>query len=307
MKVYGFNFAFALLALIACSKEFDHATVAGDEISFIMGGDFATAVGTRSTTPVTTSNISAIYITATTESSSEEPAFTNALFEKSVSTWTGGKYWPATDPGYHFYAANLPIDHTSSGAIVSPGNADTDIVVAYLANPTFRQQNTLVMDHIFARIGTVGMKAPAGYAVTDMKVSIRPITSGTYNLKNGRWTVRGAEQNATYILGNATAGVTISTETSDETFTGPDNDLWLIPGEYVLTASYTLSKGNYSNDFTKTCTAILLQGKNNHVGPVVDGTTGEVIPNIPTPDDVSEITLGITVTPWEDHHIEAHF
>ena len=310
MKKTLFYFATALVALVACSKEDNPdwpESCAGNEISFIMGGDFAAAVGTRGATPVTTANITSIHVSATTGSSSETAVFTSALFEKDGSTWKGSKYWPATDPGYHFYAANIEIAHTSSGATVSPSDASTDIVVAYLANPTFQQQNALEMGHIFAQVGTVGMKAPEGYAVTDMKVSIIPRIGGTYNLKSGQWTARGEEQDVTYILGNASAGVTVSTEANNETYTGPDNDLWLLPGEYVLTATYTISKGDYSNAFTKTCTVMLLQGRNNNIGPLVDVTTGKDISNIPTPDDMSEITIGITVTPWVENHVDAQF
>ena len=298
-------FLLAGLALMACDKQAPVASVPdADEISFAMGGEFVSVVGTRAT-PVTDANLSTLYVTATTGSSSETSVFTSAAFTKSGSSWTGGKFWPATNPSYHFYAANTQLTHTASGATVSPSNANTDIVVDYIATPNYKQTNTLALEHIFAQVGTVSMKAPAGYAVTNMKVSLQPVVGGTYNLKSDAWTTRGAAGSATYVLGTASAGVTVSTESSNATYTGNDNDLWLVPGDYVLTASYTIAKGAYTASVTKTCTVTLQQGKNNNIGPTVSG--GQDLPNIPEPDDVAELTFSVTVTPWSDTHVDANF
>lgn len=304
-KVFYFIFI-AAAALVACNKQLDdNVAPAGEtaEIVFTMPSEFGFA--TRAT-EVTTADVNTIYVNATTGSSSETAVFTSSTFTKSGNDWKGGKFWPETDPGYHFYVANVALTHTSSGATVSPSNANTDIVVDYVASPTHKQKTNVVLEHIFAQVGTVSMKAPAGYAVTNMKVSLTPIVGGTYNLKSDAWTSRGSAQSAVYILGNNNSGVTISTESNNSTYTGTDNNLWLVPGSYVLTASYTISKGEYSKNITgKTCTVTLVQGKNNNIGPTVSGNVDQ--PNIPEPDDIAEITFGVTVTPWGDQHVDANF
>ena len=130
----SFIIVMAGLALAACSKQLDTPAVQDgpQEIAFMVGSP-----ETRGATEVTTSNLSTLYVTATTGSSSETATFTSAQFTKSGSNWTGGKYWPSTDPSYHFYGSNQALTHTSSGATVSPANANTDIVVGYIANPNF--------------------------------------------------------------------------------------------------------------------------------------------------------------------------
>ena len=305
MKKIFYVLFLAGLILAACNKQAPEVTVPEqDEIAFVMGGEFVSVVETRAT-PVTDANLSTLYVNATTGSGSESAAFTSVSFTKSGSTWTGGKYWPSSDPGYHFYAANVALTHTSSGATVSPSNANTDIIVDYVATSNWKQNTTLNMDHIFAQVGTVSMKAPAGYAVTNMKITLQPVIGGTYNLKSDSWTTRGSAQGATYILGSSSSGVTVSTESNNATYTGPDNDLWLVPGTYTLTATYTISKGDYSASVTKTCDVTLIQGKNNNIGPTVSGNVD--IPNIPEPTDMAEITFTVNVTPWSDQHVDANF
>lgn len=305
MKKIFYVLSLAGLILAACNKQMNDVAALdeGTCIVFTNANEFGFA--TRAT-PVTTDNIGTIYVNATTGSGTETAVFTSAAFTKAGSDWTGDKYWPETNPNYHFYVANVQLTHTTGGATVSPTNANTDIVVDYVANPTFKQKTSVQLEHIFAQVGTVSMKAPEGYAVTNMKVTLTPVVSGTYNLKSDAWTTRGNAGSSTYILGTASAGVTISTESNNATYTGSDNDLWLVPGQYTLTASYTISKGAYSKPVNgATCTVTLVQGKNNNIGPTVQG--GVDIPNIPVPDDIAEITFGVTVTDWDDNPVDANF
>ena len=299
----------SLLSAVACSRDLGTGgpvcKALSPQIAFDLGGEFSARVDTRAS-ETTTSNLGTLYVTATTGSSSETAVFTSAAFSRSGSNWTGGKFWPASNPGYHFYLANTALTHTANGATVSPSNAGTDIVVDCIASPNYKQVNTATLEHIFAQVGTVSMKAPEGYAVKNMKVSLQPVVGGTYNLKSDSWTSRSAAQGAAYILGSASEGVTVSTEGSNATFTGPDNDLWLVPGSYVLTAVYDISKGAYSaTGVTKTCTVTLVQGRNNNIGPTVSG--GQEVPNIPEPSDISEIAFTVSVTPWSDNRVNAEF
>ena len=275
---YIFVAAVAAFALVACNKEIPAVeSVAADEIVFSLGAE-------------TRANLSTLYVTATTGSNSETSVFTSASFSKSGSVWKGGKYWPSTNPNYHFYLSNVALTHTSSGATVSPSNANTDIVVDYIATPTFKAQNTVELEHIFAQVGTVRVKVKAGYKAENIKISLQPKTSGTYNLKNHSWNP-GNAGNATYILGTSSAGVNITTEGG--VVESDDNDLWLVPGQYQLTATYTITKDAFSKTYNKTATVTLVQGKNNNIGP--------------DDEDVAEIEFSVTVTPWENQHVDVNF
>lgn len=294
---YIFAAAVAAFALVACNKEIPAAeNVEAEEIVFTLCAE------TRAT-EVTTSNLSTLYVTATTGSNSETSVFTSASYTKSGSVWKGGKFWPSTNPNYHFYLSNVALTHTSAGATVSPANANTDIVVDYIATPTFKATNTATLEHIFAQVGTVRVKVKAGYKAENIKISLQPKTSGTYNLKTDTWTP-GNAGSATYILGTANAGVNITTEGG--AVESSDNDLWLVPGAYVLTATYTITKDAFSKSYTKTATVTLVQGKNNNIGPTTSG--GVELPNIgPDDDDVAEIEFNVTVTPWSDQHVDVNF
>lgn len=292
--------ACAVLTLQACDKEVSPIAAGSGEITFTMGGEFAAAVTTKAT-QVTTANVGTVYISAVGSSH----GFTNTEFTLQGDYWKGGKYWPITDPSYKFYACNAALTVGASSATIAPADADTDIVVDYLASPSYKVNNTLTMKHIFAQIGTVTMKAPATFTVTDVKVSLQPITSGTYTLDTDTWS-RGSAGEATYIMGTASAGVNLGggDGVAGGSSTSSDNDLWLLPGEYQLTATYTIEKGDYRNSFTKHATVTLVQGKNNNL--ILPGE-GHDEPNIPVPDDIADVTFSVTVTPWSDVDVSADF
>lgn len=285
----------AVLALVSCNKEKAFAVSeveALEEILFSVDE----GAGTRAS-EVTTSTLSSMNVTATTGSNSETAVtnFSNVTFSKQNNVWKGGKYWPSTNPSYHFYASNATLTHTSSGNTVSPQNANTDIVVGYLASPTYKSQNSLTLNHIFAQIGTVTVNAPSGCTVSNLKISVQPKTSGTYNLKSNSWTSRGNAGSATYLVGNANSGASITT--AGGSTNGGDKDLWLVPDTYTLTASYNLSIGDYtSSTITKTSSVSLTQGANNNITAT-----------LPTDDNVSEITFTVTVTAWGTENKNVNF
>lgn len=292
-------FVFSALAVVAvsCNKNNVTPEVSAMEdaeqwlapIEFAIEGEFAPVAETRGASEVTTDNFSSMKVTATTGTSSETAVsgFGNTTFTKSGSVWKGGKYWPVSNPGYHFYASNAEMTHTNNGQTVSPQNAGTDVIVGYIASPTYQQSNAFTMGHIFAQIGTMQITAPSGYTVSELKVSLKPKTSGTYNLKSGSWTSKGTEGSATYILGTGSSGVSIGTAGGN--IISADNDLWLVPDTYTLTATYKVSIGDYtSNTLTVTGNVSLDQGKNNNISATLpSNNTG-----------ATEIQFTVTVTPW---------
>jgi len=283
-----------MLGFVSCNKNIETDKADASFIRFSLGGEFAAM--TKGASEVTTGNLSSIYVNATTGTSGAEvttaPGFANVVFSKSGDNFVANQYWPNSNPSYHFYASNVSLTHGASGATVSPADASTDIVVGYIASPTYKESNALTLGHIFCQVGTCTITGPDNYTVSNLKVSLQPKTSGTYNLQSGSWTSVGSAGAATYILGTAGEGVSIASAGGN--VASGDNDLWLVPGEYTLTASYNETRGDYtSNTITQTCNVTLVQGRNNNI-------VGKI-----TADTATGIIFTVVVTPWSDNNINA--
>lgn len=241
------------------------------------------------------STLTSFYVAAATGTAGESDQYVweggQAAFTGN-GTYTGGKYWPYSDPEYHFYASNTAMNTSdNSAASVTVGDNSTDVVCAYLATSTHKAVNTLAFCHIFARLGTVTVSSNAtGYDVTALSLSLTPKTGGTYDLLSGD----GKTDDSGWTATTESGQTTIAAKTGQT-----DNDLYLVPGSYTVSATYTLSKGAYSHEFTKTATINLIKGKINKVAATLP---------MPGPeDDAGEITLGITVSDWTDNSISVDF
>lgn len=305
--------AAAVLALAACNKTETPALPSedSDEIVFTTRTNESETRGTG-VPEVTTATLTSFNVVATTGTSNQSKVWDSAAFSGTPNgNYTGGKFWPSESVTWNFFAANVPITFAPTGSTVTVGDCDKDIVADYLEKASYKASNALTFKHILSQIGTVRMKAPQGYSVTNLKVSLKPVFSGTYNLKKvaesspaaraAGWT-KGNASSEVYLIGSATKGVTVPAY--PDSFVSDDNDLWLLPGQYQLTASYTISKGDYSGNATKHATVTLLQGFNNNLG--LPGTQADE-PNIPVPTDIADILFTVTVTPWENNEIPANF
>ncbi len=192
------------------------------------------------------SSLESFYVSATTGNSGEEVrAWENTAFNGDGS-YTGGKYWPSSDPDYHFYASNRPLSFRADGCTVS-ADSQTDVVCAYLPAPTFREANALTFQHIFARIGRLTIvSARADMRVRDVDIRLTPLTSGVYNLRTGAWS--GTVEGASTCIGPGSAGCR-------------DNDLYLVPGTYKLSCSWTLDYKGYTSSHAESKTVTFLAGK----------------------------------------------
>jgi len=77
-----------------------------------------------------------------------------------------------------------------------------------------------------------------------------------------------------------------STKLTSETAITSTSDMYLIPGTYTIKVSYTLTKGDYSQSFTKTGTVSLTMGKVNNISCTAIG------------GGASEIVLSVSLTAW---------
>ena len=279
--------AAAAALLCSCSKEETTLTqihpLMTDEIVFSAGG-LEAEVQTKATSAVTSLSTFNVNCVTGTMGSAETSIF-NAAFSGTTS-FTGGKYWPATDAGYKFYASNMTLTPSASGPTIAATNA-TDAVCAVLKAPTFKASNTLAFEHVFARIGSCKITAPAdGATVKSVSVSITPKTGGTYSLFAGSGKTDGTGWSSVS-TGSAT---TLTSKTGDTA----DNGLYLVPGSYTLTAKYTLTRDGYEESFTKTATVNIVAGKVNNISAT--------LPN----SNAKQITFTVSVAEWGTNNITAN-
>lgn len=269
---------FAAALIPGCSKE-SVRLESGGPILFNVSGSFDARVETKAT-EVTTANLTEFYVTATTGTigSNETDVFSSVSFTGTPGgAYTGGKYWPSSDPGYHFFASSLPMTFSASTCTVAATTA-TDVICSYVESPTYKANNTLTFSHILGRVGTLSVSASDGYTLYGLTVKITPKVSGTYNLRTG----------AGHNDGTGWSGVA---EGAEATLSSSDNQLYVVPGEYVLTFNYTLTKGDYVEVFTKTATISVLSGVTNNISCTLPSGRAQ------------GITVSVSLTSWssQDH------
>lgn len=277
------------IASVSCQKE--GAAVSGaplpeasDEIVFTAGGAFDATVETKATAVTSLSSVNVLCVTGTAGSS--ETTVFNSVFNSGAYGYSGGKYWPLTDQSYKFYASNVDMTPAATGPTVS-ATTETDVVCAVLTSPTYKASNTLTMNHIFARVGYCRIMPPTDHTVSNLSVTITPKTGGTYSLFAGNGKTDGTGWS------NVTTGT--STVIATQPNTRESTGVYLVPGSYQLTASYTLSIGDYSESFTKTSTVNLVGGKVNNIT--------STLPN----SNATELKFVVTVAEWGQNSIEATF
>lgn len=287
------SFIIALSGVLAVSCQKDNAPAvepSGDgEIVFSLGNGFDATVTTKAT--AITALPSSLYWAATSGSrdvASETKKWdVNAASAKAVTNTNKlatGQYQTATATAYNYYVANnaITVPATGNVTLVVPNN-NTDVIAGWVAGTTSTTPS-ITLNHIFARTGTFTMAAQDGYSISNVtwtivgKGSING-TAGTYNLSTGNWSATSA---------------TLASRSVDNS-----SDLYLIPGTYTISCTYTLSKGGsgqYSQTFTKSADVTLVGGKVNNISGQASGGTA------------SEIILTINLTAWgEENHDNLNF
>lgn len=276
----------AAMAFTACNKSADAPHVQSDEIIFSSDYNLEYNVQTKTTAVTSLSSFNASAVTGS--AGSETAVWTNVSFtDAGESRYAGDRYWPLTnDNPYRFYASNATLVFAATGNTVTV-TTDTDVICAYSASPTYKEVNALTFNHIFARIGDMTVSAASGYTITDVSISITPKTSGTYNLLTGNGQSDGTGWSSTsngsaYSLAAAAPGT-------------KSNDLYLVPGTYTLTASWTATRGDYTQTFSnKTYDVSIVGGKINSISTTLGGLA-------------EEIKFTVSITPWGSNSVEATF
>ena len=237
-------------------------------------GDAELSVATKADA---VTSMSSFYASATTGTTSQSSVFTSTSFTDpdADGKYTGGKVWPASSVTYNFYGSNVPLTFNSAGTTVSASNG-TDVICAYSEGATYNAVCPMTFNHIFARLANVTVSANTGYTISGVSFTITPKTGGTYNLRTGEWS--GVTTGSATSIANATPGT-------------KSNDIYLVPGTYTVTMSWTAVKDVYSKtvtDHTKDVT--LTAGKRNNISVVLSG-------------DAADIQMGVTVTGWDSEPV----
>ncbi len=277
----------AAASFASCNKEVNISTppqsnsLNDSEIRFSADG-LDVSVETR-TTPVT--ELSTFNVLASTGSAgSESQAWAPVAVTKSGSTYLTGKYWPAADPSYHFYASNAALTFAAAGSTVT-ADGSTDVVCAYLPSPTYGEPNVLTFDHIYARVGSFSVATQSGYEISAVSATLKNgVSGGTYNLRTGAWSGLSAASDR--------ACASFSGSTSSQS---SSNDIWLVPGTYTISVSYTLTKGEYVVPFTKTGSVTLVAGKTNNISTTAVGGAA------------NEIVFSVSLATWGSNPVEMEF
>lgn len=244
-------------------------------ITFGVDASFTAEVKTKT---VEVTSMSSFYVSAVTGSVGSESSVWNSVTFSQVPASTpviyaGNKFWPATDPGYKFLASNLPLIASVSGAYVNATN-ETDVVCAYLPDPTYNGNNTLSFNHIFARTGIINTTCAHG-SLSNVSYTIKAKgtntgTSGKYNLRTGVWSSTSGLSSAMIITSSS--------------------NMYIIPGQYTIAVTATYTRGDYVVTKTLSGDLTFIQGKVNNL-------------NITWPDGGTEIVVSISLTAWSSQNI----
>ena len=280
----------ALLLACACAREpldgmgpIDLTFLSDVEISFAaeLGGSPVVA-GTKAT-PVT--GLSSFRAGATQGvAGNETSAWNNIVFSLDRTLFVGNRFWPEDmDPVYHFYASNSEITFDAAGTYVDVDNS-VDVVCAYLASSTYMSTNALSFEHIFARLGDVTVQEAVGYELTSVSLTMTPYVGGTYNLRTGNGRTDGT--------GWSDLDSGVSTLVSLTAAGTKSNDLFIVPGSYTLSCTWTAVEDDYTQTFNKDVTVNLVAGKVNTITVTLGG-------------NVSQIDLGVSLCEWGDADVNA--
>ena len=226
--------AVAVLGTMSCQKD-DLKSVSSTEEQIILSladGSIDMSESTKATE--ISAMPSSLYLARTSgtwkNETSENESSTFTITDSKIAT---GWYQTSIPTEYNYYVSNVAMTFAACTQTATDSGTPS-----------------LSLDHIFARTATLTCNSQEGYEVSDVSWKIESKaggtggTKGTYNIATKTW-----------------SGVTAL---GQQAFAS-DSDLYLNPGDYTVTVSYTLSKGSYSESFTKSGVVNLVAGKKNSI------------------------------------------
>lgn len=207
---------------------------------------------------------------------SENESSTFTITDSKIAT---GWYQTSIPTAYNYYVSNVAMTFAAGGSTIVADNA-TDVIAGCTQGADDSAAPSVTLDHVFARTATLTCNAQEGYEISDISWKIASKaggtggTAGTYNIATKAW-----------------SGLTALAQ---QPFTSTA-DLYLTPGAYTVTVSYTLKKGSYTEAFTKSGEVTLVAGKKNSITCTATGGSA------------SQIELSISLTPWGTESLNLTF
>lgn len=255
-----------IIATVSCQKEYLSSD--GEIILRIGDNTLREDVETKAT-PVTTIP-STLYWGATTGNGTESVKWSAASAGVSSGTIHTGKYQTYSPTTYNYYVANQTF---TSGGNMTVANNNIDIIAGRASSNSTTPSITL--NHIFARTGSLSFVAPSDYSISaTWRIKSKGAvtgTAGTFNMQTQSWSASSATL-------------------SKQVFTG-SSDLWLIPGVYTISVSFTMTKGDFTKSYTQTADITLTAGKQNNI----TATT--------TIDEAVQVSFGVLLSAWAENPI----
>ena len=275
MKKWIFGFIlFPSLLFGSCSKQTNGMEDSPLEEIVIGMSDFEATVDTKAT--AVTSIPGSLYWGGSTGTLGSETAkWSAASATVSSSKINTGKYQTLSPTTYNYFVANQTFT-VGTSCTMTVANNNTDLIAGKVSSNSATPSVTL--GHIFARTGSFTLNTQTGYDLSNVSWSIVSKgsvtgTAGTFNLSTDSWTSRSAALASTAVTNSS--------------------DLYLLPGEYTITCNYTLTKGDWTNSFSKTADITLVKGKINNVTATAVG------------GNASEIVISLSLTAWGANAINA--
>lgn len=325
MKKRLFVYAFAIVvagSFLSCNKSDVPDAFSGDEIAF--GISAASEIGlpvgleTKATAATALPSFKASVTTGTPGSETHaSPCWENVVFTSDgelTPTYMASpkKYWPLSNPSYHVYAvaatsgtadavaSEAPdLVFAATGTTITMAAAyDKDVTCAYLPYGAsgddvaiYKAKNELTFNHIFARLSTVKVTSTGVYAITNVTIKlVNAKTGGVYNLLTGCGETDGTGWSSLVPAdGNNPTIYTYAGPIASGAYnTGSDNDLYVVPGDYYVQATWTASVDDYIQTFENVTSNAVISLVGGSVNAVEAGLTG----------NATEITFSVSLTDW---------
>lgn len=253
----------------SCQKDEIGNSVKDEIILTLADGSIDMSVATKATE--ITALPSSLNLARTTGTwKNETTANASSSFAVSSSKIATGWYQTATPTAYNYYVSNVALTFAAGGSTISASN-ETDVIAGCTQGANNTANPSVTLDHIFARTDELTCNTQEGYSISDVSWKIQSKsggtggTKGTYNVATKAWS------------GVTALSSTAITKTSD---------MYLVPGVYTVSVTYTLKKGDYSQSFTKSGDVTLVAGKKNSITCTAKGGSA------------AGIELSVTLTAW---------
>ena len=222
MRANFSNIVMASLLLVSCIKISEDTTSSAEIAILFKTGDAGIKGGAEATDQI---ELESFYVSAMNRMTGMAPLdWQNISFWKEGSNYFGKKYWDIDNRCFSFFASNIVMSFEHGDPEISVTNR-RDALYSSIANPLYKDINTLAFEHVFAKIGSVSVEPATGCAIKEVSISMTPKTAGTYDLLTAQWS-------------SAEEGELLTIECPAPWF--EIENLLLIPAEYELSLEWEI-------------------------------------------------------------------